>query len=83
VPFLLSKALTDQLRERYNESMIKLTLQQAEQFVDNCPDAEWFGWEIGLITRTPKGTFRKLIAAREGLFSVGNEYAGFLKKPGD
>lgn len=58
---------------------MKLTLQQAEKFVELCDDAEWFGWEIGLITRTPQGTYRKLIAAEKGFYSVQGEYADLFK----
>lgn len=54
---------------------MRLTLQQAEQFVELCEDAEWFGWDIGLITRTPQGTYRKFIAAEKGFYRVGREYA--------
>lgn len=59
---------------------MNLTLQQAEKFVELCDDAEWFGWEIGLITRTPQGTYRRFIAAEKGFYSViGREYADLFK----
>lgn len=62
---------------------MKLTLQQAEQFVENCPDAEWFGWDIALMIRSPKGAYRKIIAVKEGFYHVSNEFRKFFEKPGD
>lgn len=75
--------------------MITMTLQQAEKFVDNCPNAKWDGWDIWLITEDPsafsnkKGVFlngkwhrREVIAAKEGMYRVSNNYGRFLTKAG-
>lgn len=75
--------------------MIKMTLQQAEEFVNNCPNAEWEGWDLLLLTEDPAafshkaGVFkggkwykRKVIAAKEGMYCVSDNYGRFLEKTG-
>jgi hypothetical protein len=68
------------------DNMKKMTLQQAESFVEQHPDAEWNGWDIHLFIEddvaqySSQGVFRngkwyrvKVIAVNEkGEYVVGN-----------
>ena len=78
-------------------NMIEMTLQQAESFVDNYSEAEWYGWDIHLFTKdnsaqySPKGVRRngqwykrKIIAVSErGTYFVSNNHARLSKKIGN
>jgi hypothetical protein len=75
-------------------NMIEMTLQQAESFVDNNPNAEWNGWDLVVYSKdssaqySPKGVKRngewykqKVIAVSEkGTYFVSNNDAGLSPK---
>jgi hypothetical protein len=75
-------------------NMIEMTLQQAENWVEKNPKAEWYGWDIYLFTKDPSAQYspygvrrngewckRKIIAVNErGTYVVSNNYARLSTK---
>ncbi len=77
--------------------MIEMTLQEAESFVQACPEAEWSGWDLELFIRdnsaqySPKGVQRgdnwyrrQVIAVNEkGKYVISNNYERFFAQNRD